>query len=554
MTTASHTATRRVSDRRIRAIGRDTFGFDEFRPGQFDAIRALLDGRDTLAVLPTGAGKSAIYQIATVLSPRDRITIVVSPLIALQQDQVDGIEELDEGVGVALNSSLGDREHAAMLERIAGDEVRFVFLAPEQLASERTMSVLRERPIGLFVIDEAHCISEWGHDFRPDYMRLGSVIEALGHPTVCALTATAAPPVREEIVGRLGMHDPAVIVSGFDRPNISLTVEHVSNHDRKIEALLDHVAEAEGDGIVYAATRADTEAIAQALVERGRNAVAYHAGLSGERRERIQDAYMAGDHDVIVATIAFGMGIDKPDVRFVVHASISESLDSYYQEIGRAGRDSEPAQATLFYDPKDLDLRRFQSGAGDLPIGEVAAVLAVLAGQEAPGDPAAARAAAELSDTRMMRVINRLEEVGAVETLPDGRVRALRPAEESGELAGRAVEAHEQHRRFSRSRLDMMRSYADHATCRRAHLLGYFGEAYDAPCGNCDNCLAGHGVPAVPEREGPFPPGSEVEHREWGAGTVLRYEGDRVVILFGSVGYRTLLLDHVLNEGLLSAA
>ncbi|HEV2529899.1 MAG TPA: ATP-dependent DNA helicase RecQ [Thermomicrobiales bacterium] len=552
--TATQAPSRRVSDRRIRAIGRDAFGYDTFRPGQFEAIRALLDGRDTLAVLPTGAGKSAIYQIATVLSPRDSITLVVSPLIALQQDQVNGIEELDEGIGVALNSTLGDRDHAAMLERIAREEVRFVFLAPEQLTSERTMEVLRECHIGLFVIDEAHCISEWGHDFRPDYMRLGTVIEALGHPTICALTATAAPPVREEIVNRLEMEDPAIIVSGFDRPNIRLMVEHVPDHDRKIEALLDHVAAAEGNGIVYAATRADTESIAEALVERGRDAVAYHAGLSGERRERIQDAYMAGEHDVIVATIAFGMGIDKPDVRFVVHASISESLDSYYQEIGRAGRDGEPAEAMLFYDPKDLDLRRFQSGAGELPIGEVAAVLAVLAGQDEPGDPAAARAAAELSDTKMMRVINRLEEVGAVETLADGRVRALRPVEESGDLATRAVESHEQHRRFSRSRLDMMRSYADHATCRRAHLLGYFGEAFEPPCGNCDNCLAGKGVPEVAEHEGPFPAGSEVAHREWGPGTVLRYEGDRVVILFTSVGYRTLLLDHVLKEGLLTAA
>ena len=546
----SPTRTRHVSRARITKTLREIVGHDDFRPGQLAAIENLLAGRDTLAVLPTGAGKSAIYQIAAVLL--DGVTLVVSPLIALQQDQVEAIGERHVGRAVALNSALSERERERVLDEIRAGAVRFVFLAPEQLANEDTTAALAGLDLALVVIDEAHCISEWGHDFRPDYLRLGPAIERLGHPTVCALTATAAPPVRTEIVERLLMDDPAVIVSGFDRPNIQLRVERVDGFDEKRAAIVAHVSELDRPGIVYAATRRETEEIAEALRDNGIDAVAYHAGLSGHERETIQDAYMAGGHDVIVATIAFGMGIDKPDVRFVIHAAISESLDAYYQEVGRAGRDGEPAMAILLDDPKDLDLRRFQTGAGELPEAEATAVLKALLRHRGPSDPVRIREAVELSDSRMMRVVNRLEEVGAVEVEPDGTIEPRHQRRDIRPDAEAAVEAQRNHQQFARSRLEMMRRYADEAYCRRADLINYFGEAFEPPCGNCDNCLAGHGVPE-PAADQPFPVNSTVHHRQWGDGMVLRYEGDTVVILFESVGYRTLLVDLAEDERLLTA-
>lgn len=541
----------RISEARIVQIATEVFGFDEFRPGQLESIQNLLKGHDTLTVLPTGAGKSAIYQIASLLT--QGVTLVVSPLIALQQDQVDAIGERKVGRAVALNSSLNDRERAEMLREIQEGAVQFVFLAPEQLANADTVAALATVDIALVVIDEAHCISEWGHDFRPDYLRLGPAIERLGHPTICALTATAAPPIRTEIVERLQMTKPEVIVRGFDRPNIRLAVERVQGARVKREAILDRVQGLARPGIVYAATRRQTEELADDLSERGVKAVAYHAGLKGHEREAIQDAYMADEFDVIVATIAFGMGIDKPNVRFVIHASISESLDAYYQEIGRAGRDGDPAEAILFYDPKDLDLRRFQGGAGELPEEEVITVLASLHHHPGPVDPANVRDEVELNDSRMMRIVNRLEEVGSVEIEPDGTIETRHGRREIVNDADAAVAAHRQHAQFARSRLEMMRRYADQEYCRRADLINYFGEAFDAPCGNCDNCLAGHGVP---EQDGnqPFAIDSRVRHRQWGDGTVLRYETDTIVILFESVGYRTLLVELAQSEGLLVAA
>ena len=549
--TATSSRSTRVSKATISRLAMETFGFETFRPGQYEAIRSLLAGHDTLAVLPTGAGKSAIYQIAAMLT--DGVTLVVSPLIALQQDQVDSIGQRNVGRAVALNSSLSDRERCGMLTDIRSGAVRFVFLAPEQFANPDTVAAIAGLDVALVVIDEAHCISEWGHDFRPDYLQLGTVIERLGHPTVCALTATAAPPVRDEIVERLRMRDAAVIVSGFDRPNIRLSVERVDGDEGKREAILDRIDASGRPGIVYAATRRETEELAAALRERSVSAVAYHAGLKAKEREAIQDGYMGGDHEVIVATIAFGMGIDKQDVRFVIHASVSESLDAYYQEIGRAGRDGQPAHAILFYDPRDLDLRRFQTGAGELPEDEVVAVLKELHRHPGPDDPAAIREAFGLGDSQLMRIINRLEDAGSVEVEPDGTIETRHRRRDIREDAAIAVASQRQHQQFARSRLEMMRRYADQHFCRRADLINYFGEAFDPPCGNCDNCEAGHGIPEQEDQDKPFAVDSTVHHRQWGDGTVLRYEGDTVVVLFDSVGYRTILVDLAQTEGILSS-
>ena len=529
----------------IETVARERFGFDELRPGQREGIEAVLDGHDALVVMPTGSGKSAIYEIAGELIPGS--TIVVSPLIALQRDQVESIDAGQANEAAELNSTLTERQREETLEEVEAGEVEFLFLAPEQFANDETLARLAEGEISLFVVDEAHCISEWGHDFRPDYLRLGPVIEELGHPRVLAMTATASPPVRSETVERLRMRDPQVIVRGFDRPNIHLAVERHEDEKSKLEALLDRVAEAPKPGIVYTATRSEAEQLAAALADRGIRADAYHAGLAGRHRTAVQEAFMADELDVVCATIAFGLGIDKANVRFVFHSEPSDSVDAYYQEVGRAGRDGERADAVLFYRPADASARRFFGGAARLELDQVEAVAEAVAEADGPVEPRELKDETELTDSKLTTALSRLEEVGAVEVLPTGEVEAQDRAPHAARLA---VEAQERYREFERSRVEMMRSYAELQDCRRVFLLNYFGEPREEACGFCDNCEAG----LVAERsDQPFALSSRVRHEEWGEGTVERYEADKMVVLFDEVGYKTLSIDLVREHDLLAA-
>ncbi|HEY7074372.1 MAG TPA: ATP-dependent DNA helicase RecQ [Solirubrobacteraceae bacterium] len=527
-----------MGDAKIERVAREAFGFAALRPGQRDAIESALGGRDTLLVMSTGAGKSAVYQIAGLLTPG--ATVVVSPLIALQRDQVEALRERAAGGAAQLNSAVPAAERERALAELAEDALEFVFLAPEQLARPEVLDELAVADVSLFVVDEAHCISEWGHDFRPDYLRLGAVIEALGRPTVLALTATAAPPVRDEIVERLGLRDPEVVVRGFDRPNLRFAVEtfHGENAPaRKQRALADRIAGSEPPGIVYVATRRHASELAGSLRERGLRAAAYHAGMRAAERDAVQARLMDGGLDVVAATTAFGMGIDKHDVRWVFHAEISESPDAYYQEVGRAGRDGEPADAVLFYRPEDLGLRRFFAGGGHVEAGELARVLEAVrvAGRVGPGE---LQAATELSETKLATALARLEEVGAVAVGPDGDVARADGAPAPGDAVSAAAEAEENRRAFDRSRVHMMRSYAETDGCRRGFLLGYFGEPFEPPCGRCDNCEAGR-VAATPG-DVPFALGARVAHGDWGEGVVQRYDGEAMTVLFDEVGYKTL--------------
>jgi ATP-dependent DNA helicase RecQ len=529
----------------LQRLARDRFGWDQLRPGQTEAVEALVAGRDVLAVMPTGAGKSAIYQIAALVL--DGPTVVVSPLLALQHDQATALSTADVPDAVTVNSSASAAEVRAAWQQVSAGEAEYLFLTPEQLAKQEVLEQLAEVAPSLLVVDEAHSVSSWGHDFRPDYLRIGDAVERLGHPTVVALTATAAAPVRAEIVERLGLVDPLEVVQGFDRPNIELVVQRFVDDDSKRRAVVEHVREQKRPGLVYVATRKDTARYGETLAAHGLRAAAYHGGLRAADREEVHRQFLDDELDVVVATSAFGMGIDKPNVRFVLHADIPESLDAYYQEIGRAGRDGEPALALLLYREEDLGLRRFfTAGAPDQRA--LRAVARAVRGADGAVATKEVRAHVDLPRRAFTAALNLLEEAGAVQV--DAR-RCLTWAEDHPTVptaVRRAVAAAEQHQNMERSRVDMIRAYAETLRCRRQMLLGYFGEQLDQPCGRCDTCRSGTAMDHADREErgaadavgDELAPQSRVEHRQWGPGVVMDSEPDRVTVLFETVGYKTL--------------
>ena len=549
----------------LRALAASSFNLPDLRDGQLSGMAALAEGRDVLAVMPTGYGKSAIYQVAALHLHKatGRPAVVVSPLIALQEDQLDGLSQLlGPDAAVAINSSHSDAEIEDAWRAAGEGSAVFLFLAPEQLAKQATVDRIKALDITLFVVDEAHCVSSWGHDFRPDYLALGHVRAQLGNPPVAALTATASPPVRDEIMERLGMNKPLVLVHGFDRPNISLdVVRHHEDKDKR-KAVLVQVAglARKGHGLLYAATRKDTEKYAAKLVAEGLRAEAYHAGRSAGDRERIHELFLNDELDVVVATTAFGMGIDKPNVRFVVHADIPESLDSYYQEIGRAGRDGAPASAVLHYRSEDLGLRKFFGTHSPDP-GSLLAVLKVLKAAHAPTPKSSLAELTGFKARRITSLVNQLEEIDAVSTGKRG-VRLTSKAKLPA-LVGDAVELAEARQRVDQSRLTMMRAYAETDGCRRKFLLGYFGEDLPDPCGNCDGCAEAANQAAAKESDGgapasaagePFPLQSTVVHKDWGLGLVMRHEDDVITVLFEQEGYKTLSRAAVVEHQLLKPA
>jgi ATP-dependent DNA helicase RecQ len=537
-----------VSTTEIERLAREKLGIEQLHPGQLEAIEAVLDGRDTLAVMSTGYGKSAIYQLAGEILGKP--TIVVSPLIALQRDQVEAIEEhISPGEAAELNSTVSAKKRHELIAALERGEHEFVLLAPEQLAKPEVLRELAATEPSLLVVDEAHCISEWGHDFRPDYLQLGAFAERLGRPTILALTATASPPVRREIIERLGMDGPAQVIRGFDRPNLHFAVRRFSDVAGKEAALVRAVAEAPKPGIVYIATRKASEELASALQAAGVNAEAYHAGLPAKHRGELQDRFMGDEVDVIVATTAFGMGIDKSNVRFVFHAGPSDSVDSYYQEVGRAGRDGEPAEVVLFYRPEDEAVRHFLAGSGGVDGEDLEAVGHAVEDSGGDADPAALVERLDLSRSKVLEAVGRLEETGWLKISATGEVRHASGGPGLEEAVQAGVRESGERREFDRTRLAMMRSYAETQGCRRDHILSYFGEEHEVPCWNCDNCDAGLVHADAAER--PFPIGAAVTHKSWGPGEVQRYDRDRVVVLFEAVGYRTLALSLVEEEGLL---
>ncbi len=562
----------------VRKTALEVLGSTDFRPGQAEAIEAVLR-RDTLAVLASGTGKTLVYTVAARLI--DGGTLVVSPTIALQHDQLRTLHATGQTAAL-LNTTVPAAQRKQTLDDFADGKIEFLLLAPEQLANDGVLDRLRTADVSLLVVDEAHCISEWGHDFRPDYLALGSVARALGSPRLLGLTATASPRVREEIVRRLRMRDPEIVVRDADRPNIWLGVDLVGSEPAKRDELVrqvllalhgepdheeidgttrsDHptlptgsgAVEPGGPGIVYTATHRRAEELAALLRDNGVDAVHYHGGLSRKDREAAQDAFMGGDVEVIVATSAFGMGVDKPDVRFVFHTEPPDTLDAYYQEIGRAGRDREPARAALFYLPADLSLPKFfASGAGP-SVPEIAGVLEVVRA-DGPVSRKELAASTGLSAARITLITTELETVGAIRSRKDRRLTAARNKDglSAAQVAEAVKDRREVQREYAKTAVEMVRAYADSTDCRRRIVLELLGESHPERCGHCDNCDRGG---SVDSSDRPFGVGAKVKHPEWGRGTVQTYEeGDRIVVLFETVGYKTLSLTVVEGSHLLTA-
>jgi ATP-dependent DNA helicase RecQ len=395
---------------------KEIFGFDSFRPGQEEAIRAVLEGRDTLAVMPTGGGKSLCYQIPALM--QESLTVIVSPLISLMKDQVDSLIQSSVAEAGTLHSGLSPEERWEVERRVRTGEIKMLYVAPERLRSLEFVLSLRRAGVGLFVVDEAHCISEWGHNFRPDYLFLPRAVRDLGNPPILALTATATPRVREDILLSLRMRDPEVVVTSFNRPNLTYRVLSAKEKKHKLPLILAAIRNAAPPGIVYATTRKECEELAADLHRSGVEAAAYHAGMGPAERSEVQERFMTDELSVVVATVAFGMGVDKPNVRFVIHSSVPGSLPAYMQESGRAGRDGDEAECVVLYRSADLGRRKRLVTLGAAGEREVGSFFQALSGVESDGrvnvSPNALAALGDVDPESAGLVLQSLEDSGLI--------------------------------------------------------------------------------------------------------------------------------------------
>lgn len=500
---------------RARAALERHLGYPDFRPGQVELVEAALTGRDALGILPTGGGKSVTYQVPAALM--DGLTVVVSPLLSLMSDQA--ARSCKAGIPAAyLGSTLPPEEARRVAGRVEAGVVRLLLVSPERFRSPAFLSLLESTRVALLAVDEAHCISQWGHDFRPDYLRLGEIRERVTAP-VLAVTATATPRVRAEIARELRLRDPVMVVKSFDRPNLSWEVVDLPTRAGKLPRLHDLLRGVKGGvSVVYAATRKGVEGVRGRLAALGWPVEAYHAGLPAAERNRVQDRFMSGDARVVVATNAFGMGIDKPDVRLVVHVEISGSLEAYYQEAGRAGRDGGRGHCVVLHAPGDLAIHegfRDRGYPDPLLVKRIWTVLSALQGDRRVGPVSlqllALRVGLSRDEGLLLRGLHHLVEEGVLRVvtpggLPDpeeeqleGVVRPPLPTPVLQRLSGGAPPLHGL--RIARSRvsdrLEAVAAYLATRGCRRAYLLRYFGERAPTWCGECDRCRSGAGAPAT---------------------------------------------------------
>jgi ATP-dependent DNA helicase RecQ len=491
---------------------RSLFGFERFRPGQAEAVAAALGDRDGLIVMATGSGKSLCYQLPALM--RQDLTLVVSPLVSLMQDQEAALSRIAPGKVGLVNSSRAGAVNAATVERAVAGEIRLLYVAPERFALPGFVAAIRRASVGLFAVDEAHCVSQWGHDFRPDYFTLADAARQVSARSILALTATATPAVAADIAQRLALREPVRVTTGFDRPNLSFAVIRCAGGVDKSRRLAAALAEPDAlPAIVYAGTRNLCETLARELAATlGVGVTAYHAGMSGGVRARVQEEFMSGAVPVIVATNAFGMGIDKADVRTVCHASVPGSLEGYYQEAGRAGRDGRPARCLLFAEQRDKGLHVFFIERARVPDGGFERVSERLrwAGLDGRYDVALRELAAAVgprADGDVVRaVIGHLARAGLVAPLPAPPDRAA--GRMVGEWNSRVVAACAlSAREAEQARWRQYRSiwaYVEQSRCRRSALLRHFGDTSDlapsvACCDVCDPSAAPR-VPAVSTR------------------------------------------------------
>ncbi|HEX2036191.1 MAG TPA: RecQ family ATP-dependent DNA helicase [Chloroflexota bacterium] len=580
----------------LRRLLRERFDLHTFLPGQERMIRSLLQGRDVLGLLPTGGGKSLVYQLTAELLPG--VTVVVSPLLALIKDQVESLAEHGVAAGV-IDSTQSPSRAAEELQKVQQGRAKLLYVTPERFEDAEFFARLRRLSVALLVVDEAHCISEWGHSFRPAYLLLGKVAAELRPVVLLALTATASPWVRRDITDRLGMRDPDIVVHGLERPNLFLEVWRIEEEDderRALERLLaapdapgtaepsaqgaiedgtteDGAAEdaarqeaLRGSGIIYTATTRGAAETAKWLRTWGIPADYYHGRRRKSERGQVQEAFMGGELRVIAATNAFGLGVDKPDVRFVIHRDVPASVEAYYQEAGRAGRDGAFARCLLLYRPADLGRAAFLAGTGHVTREDVRRVHAGLRSVP-PGAEITRRdlvAASGVGSGDLVRLLDRLSRDGIVAERR-GRIRLRVPDFDPEQVS---LEGEERRLAYERSRVEMMRAYAELHGCRHEYILNYFGQEYDATaCTMCDNCLghgphhrAGHQAETAPPAAlagaaapapAPFSFGDRVRHEHWGEGVVQRLSGDVITVLFDDAGYKTLSLPGVVEHDLL---
>lgn len=478
-----------------RAVLQRQFGYQDFREGQAEVIAAALQGRNCIVVMPTGGGKSLCYQLPALLLPGR--TIVISPLIALMKDQTAALQSRQITASF-INSSIPFEQQKATLSAFLAGQSRMLYIAPERFRSSYFVNALKQVPVSLFVVDEAHCISQWGHDFRPDYLRLRDVIQALNQPPVMALTATATPRIRLDIAEQLGLTHADHFVAGFDRSNLRLSVYRTKTQKSKLTTLDRLLHDVSGPGIIYAATRRIVEWLARRLTFRRIRVLPYHAGLTADERNRAQDAFMNNQIEVIVATNAFGMGIDKPDIRWVLHYNMPDSIESYYQEIGRAGRDGHPSICTLLFAPRDVAIQQYFLEADNPHPALIARLYRYLWQRPAPQLEITSQQITEALDVRHAMAIGtalvKLEKAGHIElmrrTHADEYVYLIRMLDreqremlniDQVELARQAA--------YDQWKLAQMVEYASTGQCLRRFILNYFGDRKKLDrCGICSNC------------------------------------------------------------------
>ncbi|HEX9654079.1 MAG TPA: ATP-dependent DNA helicase RecQ, partial [bacterium] len=469
------------------------FNFDTFRPGQEAAVRSILDRRNLLVVMPTGAGKSLCYQLPALL--QSGTTVVVSPLIALMKDQVETLQETGKPA-TFINSSLSASEQSSRIREMRDGQLRLVYVAPERFRSQAFLSALDGVAVDLFVVDEAHCISHWGHDFRPDYMSLKNVIANLKQPPVAALTATATLKVQDDIIKQLALQNCEKIVTGFNRPNLSFEVEYSPDDNSKLRIVRELLTCKNDSAIVYTATRREAEEVAEFIrVTCKIKADFYHAGLDASARNRTQDSFMRNETTVIVATNAFGMGVDKPDIRCVIHYNLPGTLEAYYQEAGRAGRDGLPARAVLLYAPKDLDLQNWFIGNSYPTREELELVYLVLKNIEDEGRARTnlgyLQKTTRLYETKVRITLAELVKAQALVDLGDQSNNMnfkILPLKQANLVP--ILQEIERRLEYKYQQLEQMVGYAQSDLCRRRFILEHFGDTGSAEADSCcDNCL-----------------------------------------------------------------